>query len=208
MEVEFFHDTICSFCFPMSYRMREIAREMPGLEVVHRSFSLAWGKEDLARMWGSPEKAKTEILKHWERANETDPLRRFNVEGMRAAAFDFPSSGNPLLAAKAAGILWGGQRYWDLFDAMQKAMFTESRDISDLGVIGDLVRACRMDFSAWQKQFEDLATRESVRDDIALAAQYGITEVPTLVVAKSRKIPGSVPTEKLRELLAGFFGGG
>ena len=206
MEVEFFHDTVCSFCFPMSYKLREIAREMPDLKVIHRSFALVWEKADMERMFGSMENARAEILEHWKRANETDPLRRFNPEGMRAARFDFPTSKNPLLAAKAAGILWGEARYWDLFDAMQRAMFVESRNICDLEVIGDAVRGCGMDVSAWKRQFEDPSTLAGVKEDLALVESYGITSVPTLIVDKKRKISGSLPAERVKELLMEYGG--
>ncbi len=40
MKIEFFHDVICSFCFPMSHRMREIQKRYPNVEIIHRSFSL------------------------------------------------------------------------------------------------------------------------------------------------------------------------
>lgn len=38
VEIEFFHDVICSFCFPMSYRMRQLQEQMPDLQIVHRSY--------------------------------------------------------------------------------------------------------------------------------------------------------------------------
>ncbi|KAJ73436.1 DSBA oxidoreductase [Enterococcus faecalis AZ19] len=37
MKIEFFHDVICSFCFPMSDRMHEIQQEFPDIELIHRS---------------------------------------------------------------------------------------------------------------------------------------------------------------------------
>ena len=38
--IEFFHDVICSFCFPMSYRMRELVKVMPEVDVYKRQESL------------------------------------------------------------------------------------------------------------------------------------------------------------------------
>lgn len=46
--IEFFHDVICSFCFPMSYRMRRLKEIMPDVEIVHRSFALV--KEEKQEM--------------------------------------------------------------------------------------------------------------------------------------------------------------
>ena len=201
MKVEFFHDTICSFCFPMSYKMRIIAKEIPDIEIIHRSFSLVWEKEDLINMFGSTSNAKREIMTHWEHANQTDPLGRFNIDGMKAATFDFPTSKNPLLAAKAAGIIGGEDTYWDLFDELQKAMFMQSKDISDIEVIEECVKAISIDFDTWQKQFNDPATLNKVKEDFDLVKKYGIRGVPTLIVNGEHKVSGSLPVEELKNAI-------
>lgn len=33
VKIEFFHDVICSFCFPMSYRMRQLVEQMEYVEI-------------------------------------------------------------------------------------------------------------------------------------------------------------------------------
>jgi predicted DsbA family dithiol-disulfide isomerase len=88
MKIEFFHDVICSFCFPMSYRMRQVQKKYPNIEIIHRSFALAWEEEDLNKMFGNRDNAKKEILGHWEHANQNDDLHRFNIEGMKQAVLD------------------------------------------------------------------------------------------------------------------------
>ena len=102
LSIEFFHDVICSFCFPMSYRMRQIEKLMPDIEIIHRSFALVREEYDFDVMFGSREDAKEEILGHWEHANENDDLHRFNINGMRKADCLFPGSMKALLACKAA----------------------------------------------------------------------------------------------------------
>ena len=72
--VEFFHDVICSFCFPMSYRMRKLQEMMPEIEIVHRSYALVKSERDFDRMFGSRKAAKEEIIGHWEHANKNDDL--------------------------------------------------------------------------------------------------------------------------------------
>ncbi|MEG2938504.1 MAG: DsbA family protein, partial [Vagococcus sp.] len=57
MKIEFFHDVICSFCFPMSYRMRQVQKKYPNIEIIHRSFALAWDAEDLNKMFGNRDNA-------------------------------------------------------------------------------------------------------------------------------------------------------
>nr|WP_242541661.1 DsbA family protein [Vagococcus fluvialis] len=116
MKIEFFHDVICSFCFPMSYRMRQVQKKYPNIEIIHRSFALAWEEEDLNKMFGNRDNAKKEILGHWEHANQNDDLHRFNIEGMKQADFPFPTSKNGLLASKAAKLIGGEEAYWQVFD--------------------------------------------------------------------------------------------
>ena len=98
--IEFFHDVICSFCFPMSYRMRQLQVMMPEVQIVHRSFALAKSERDFDVMFGSRAAAKAEIMSHWEHANQNDDLHRFNIAGMRQTDFPFPSSMKVLTLAK------------------------------------------------------------------------------------------------------------
>lgn len=135
MQVEFFHDVICSFCFQMSYRMRKVAAKYPRLNIQHRSFALGWEADAFIQIFGSHEAVKPEVMSHWEHANQNDDEHRFNIEGMKEQDFLFPTSKNGLKAGKEAGLLAGEEAYWDVFDALQKALFVDNHDISDLAVI-------------------------------------------------------------------------
>ena len=123
MKIEFFHDVICSFCFPMSDRMHEIQQEFPEIELIHRSFALGWSANDFETMFGSRAAVKEEVLTHWVHANQNDSKHRFNIEGMRKQRFDFPTSKNALLVAKAAGYIGNQDTYWLLFDKLQEGLF-------------------------------------------------------------------------------------
>ncbi|MBM7688842.1 DsbA family oxidoreductase [Enterococcus ureilyticus] len=195
--IEFFHDVICSFCFPMSYRMRQVKKEMPEIKVIHRSFALARESQDHDRMFGSRENAKKEILSHWFHANQNDELHRFNIEGMRETDFLFPTSMNGLLAAKAAGIVVGEDSYWDVFDALQAALFMDSRNIDDLDVLEAIIKNCSIDFEKWQSAFTDPATLALVEEDFNLANAYQLTGVPALIVNGKYLINGAQPMEQI-----------
>jgi len=183
----------------MSYKMRQIAAEMPELEIVHRSFALAWDKEELLESFGTMEKAKADIVSHWKHANDVDPLRRFNIDGMLAGSFEFPTSQNSLRATKAAGIVGGMGVYWDLFDELQKAIFMRSEDVSDMEVIEKNARAVVPDFEAWKRQMDDPATVAKIRQDFELVRKYGIDSVPTLIVDETHAVSGALPVEELRK---------
>ncbi|NLL48162.1 MAG: DsbA family protein [Firmicutes bacterium] len=195
--IEFFHDVICSFCFPMSYRMRELAKLMPEVEIVHRSFALVREEAEFDQMFGSRAAAKDEVLTHWEQANQNDDLHRFNIQGMREADFPFPTSMKGLLACKAASLVGGEAAYWDLFDALQNAFFVQSRNIGDQDVINEIVRETGLDFGKWQDHYQDPKTLEAVERDLRLVEHYGITSVPTLIINGKRPVVGALPLPRV-----------
>lgn len=195
--IEFFHDVICSFCFPMSYRMRELVKVMPEVEVIHRSFALVREGGEFDKMFGSREAAKEEVLGHWAQANENDDLHRFNIQGMREADFPFPTSMKGLLACKAAFFTGGEGAYWDIFDALQTAFFVHSRNIGDQAVIGEIIRETGLDFENWQSNYQDPKTMEAVGSDFLLVKQYGITVVPTLIINGKHRVVGTLPLARV-----------
>ena len=195
--VEFFHDVICSFCFPMSYRMRQLAKMMPEVEIVHRSFALVRDEKDFDEMFGSREAAKDEIVKHWDHANQNDDLHRFNIEGMRQTDFLFPSSMTGLIACKAEFFTAGNAAYWDVFDGLQNALFVQNRNIGDQDVIDDVVRETGIDFDQWKQHYLDPKTKDAVENDFYLVWQYNITSVPTLVINGKHRVNGAQPLPKV-----------
>lgn len=201
MQVEFFHDVICSFCFPMSNRMRKIAAKYPRLEIKHRSFALGWEKDQFIQMFGSHEAVKPEVLSHWEAANQNDDDHRFNIEGMRDTDFLFPTSKNGLIAAKAAGITAGDDGYWDVFDEIQDALFVQNKDISDVAVLEEAVKNTNVDFEAWQEAFENPETEQAVLEDLNRVRSYGIQGAPALVINQKYLISGAQPQEVIEKTI-------
>ncbi|CAM3723961.1 DsbA family protein [Erysipelothrix urinaevulpis] len=198
LKVEFFHDVICSFCFPMSYRMREVKKQVPELNIIHRSFALAPTQNDLKLMFGSLEKAKEEIMSHWEQANQNDTLHRFNIEGMKEQDFIFPYSMNGLRAAKAAGIIGGEAMYWDVFDILQTALFVDNLDIADEAVIFNLLNAYEgIDFETWKSVYQNNDTKIAVESDLQLARNYGVNSVPSLIIEGKYIVNGALPEAQL-----------
>lgn len=201
MKIEFYHDVICSFCFPMSYRVRQLVKKYPKLEIIHRSFALAWEEEQMVEMFGSHEAAKPEVLTHWAQANQQDELKRFNIPGMRDQDFLFPTSKNPLKAAKAASIVGNEDIYWEVFDALQHALFVESRDVSNIEVIEEIVKTTSVDFDLWKETFENEDTEQKTLEDMIRAQQFGLQGVPALVIEEKYLISGAQATEIIEQTL-------
>ena len=201
MKIEFVHDVICSFCFPMSHRMRKIDEKYPKVEVTHRSFALGWGAEQFESMFGSHEAVKPEVMGHWEQANQNDDLKRFNIDGMKDQDFLFPTSKNALIAAKAAGIVGGQNAYWEVFDALQYALFTENQDVSDITVIDSVVNKTTLNFTDWKSQFENQETEKEVLKDLDFVRQNGINSVPALIIEDKYLISGAQPQSVIEDTI-------
>lgn len=202
ISIEFFHDVICSFCFPMSYRMRQLQKELPNIEIVHRSFALVRDDNDFNLMFGSRAKAKEQIVEHWVHANNNDDLHRFNISGMMATDFPFPASMVPLRVCKAAGLVHGQDAYWNVFDALQEALFVKNLNIEELSVLQDCIKSTGVNQNLWEKQFADDKTLTAIFDDFKKVSEYNITSVPCLIVDGHKKISGAISLPELRKELS------
>ena len=58
LKIEFFHDVICSFCFPNVCKNAQGCKDLIILRINHLSFALAWSEEDFIRQFGSREAVK------------------------------------------------------------------------------------------------------------------------------------------------------
>ena len=205
MKIEFFHDVICSFCFPMSYRMRQLKERRPELEVIHRSFALVPEVGAFDGMFGSREKAKAEILTHWEQANKNDDLHRFNIDGMKEKDFLFPTSMPPLRAVKAAEEVGGHDMAWDAFDALQNALFVDNKNIEELEVMKEALSKTSIDLEKWQMAYDSSNSLEEVNKDLALVKSYGISGAPFIVVNGKYGLNGAQSLAKIEEFIDGVI---
>ena len=185
----------------MSNRMRQLQKMMPEAQIVHRSYALVKSERDFDKMFGSRAAAKAEIMSHWELANRNDDLHRFNISGMQQADFPFPTSMKALIACKAAYFTAGEAGYWNVFDALQNALFVQNRNIEENNVIEDCVKKSGIDFAVWEQHYNSGETKDAVERDILLAKQNNIQGVPCLIIDGKQHISGAQPLSKIIQLI-------
>ena len=201
MQIEFFHDVICSFCFPMSYRMRKVTAKHPKLNIIHRSFALGLEADKFIQMFGSHEAVKPEVMDHWDQTNLNDDDHHFNIQGMKKKDFLFLTSKNRLKVAKAAGLLASEAAYWDVFDAIQYALFVDNRDVCDLAVIEDILREAGMNVKEWKAQFFKAETEDAVLEDLQRVRDYGFQVAPAIVINQKYLISGAQPQAVIEQTI-------
>jgi len=197
MEIEFFHDVLCAWCYALSPRLRRLTEEFPEIKVIHRSFPLAPEPSDIVQMFGSKEKGKRDILQHWKAANMNDDEHRINAELMEQRDFDYPYSTPALLACKAAELQGGQEMHWDYFDKAQEAHLTLCRNIADFDVLTDIARELGLDVEKFSADLRGEQVKYLLRLDIDRALELGVEATPTLV-ANDGMLTGAVPYDSLK----------
>lgn len=200
MQVEFFHDVLCAWCFALSPRMRRLVAEFPEIEVIHRSFALASDADRLVEMFGSKEAAKREILNHWRNANENDDEHRIHTEDMALRTFDYPYSMPGLLACKSAELQGGQLAHWNMFDRIQKAHLVETQNIADFNVLLQCADEVGLDTERFKNDFESDATLDAIYQDSYTAKELGVNAVPSLLINGRKLLSGAHKYETLKEL--------
>ncbi|GBD02963.1 hypothetical protein HRbin19_00233 [bacterium HR19] len=198
IEVEFFHDVLCAWCYAISPRVRRLASEFP-IKVVHRAFALAPTPESIEQIFGSKENGKKEILSHWRAANQNDDEHRINADLMEKREFDYPYSLPGLIACKAAEVIGGQDAHWDIFDRIQKAHLTECLNIADFEVLLLCAKDVGLDLKKWIDAFTDRSTLELLIQDLQKAEDYAITGVPTLVASGKHRLVGAQKYDVLKK---------
>lgn len=198
--IEFFHDVLCAWCYALSPRVEKLKDTFgKRIEIIHRSFALAPEPDGIARIFGSLEQGKKEILNHWRAANQNDDEHRIMVDLMASRQFDYPYSTPPLLACKAAELQGGNAMHAKMFNRLQKAHLTECLNINDLEVLRQCASEIGLDTTKWEKDFNSKEVRQMLDDDLYRAYQYGINSVPTLIANQKYKLTGAQPYNILLE---------
>ena len=197
MEIEFFHDVLCAWCYALSPRLRRLTEEFPDIKVIHRGFPLAPEPNDIIQMFGSKEKGKRDILQHWKAANMNDDEHRINAELMEQRDFDYPYSTPALLACKAAELQGGQEMHWDYFDKVQEAHLTLCRNIADFDVLTDIARELSLDVEKFSADLRGEQVKYLLRIDIDRALELGVEATPTLV-ANDGMLTSAVPYDSLK----------
>ena len=198
--IEFFHDAVCGWCYLLSPRLRQMAKEYD-VTIVHRAYVLQRNDDEIAKRFGSLELAKNEILWHWQQCkSQAEDPGRINIEGMRAANFTYPSGFNAALAMKTAEVIEGQSGHWRYFDAVQNAHLKMAKNIADTEVLLDIAELLGFSRLEFKELMELESTVYAVEHDIATARNLGVRSVPSMLINGKRLISQTLTLDQLRAL--------
>jgi predicted DsbA family dithiol-disulfide isomerase len=194
IELEVFTDYVCPWCYLGDNRVKKLKREY-NITVKVTHFPLhpetpAEGKS-LADLFGrGPEelKARHEQMQGLMDAEGLPYSQRSHTYNSRLAQE----------IGKWAETQPGGEAIHDKFF---EAYFVERRNVGDVEVIIDVVRAAGLDEAEARAVIADRRFKEAVDEDWAKSRAIGVTGVPTFV-SYGKGVVGAQPYEVLEQLMA------
>ncbi|WP_445399781.1 DsbA family oxidoreductase [Zobellella sp. An-6] len=198
--IEFFHDAVCGWCYVLSPRLRKLV-ERADVEVKQRCFVLQRNDKEMVQRFGSLAAAKSEILKHWVACQQkADDPTRFNIEGMRARPFSYPSGYLAALGAKAAELLGNSDTHWDYFDEIQRLHLKVNDNIGDREVIIAAAGNIGLDTEAFAKALDSDEVRQAVETDLKRARDFDLRSIPSLIINGEHVVSDTLTNEQIERL--------
>jgi predicted DsbA family dithiol-disulfide isomerase len=209
MRIEIFSDVICPWCFIGKRRFETAISRLRdrGVDVqvdyMFRPFQLdptaptdspTPAKDAYAKKFGGPERA-TEILDHVTSVAAQDDIT-FNM--------DIAVRANTFLAHRLLSYALkkhGSVVQIPLKERIMDAYFTDGKNIGDIDVLADCAQSAGIDRIEAHTFLSGDELVDEVRSEIAEAAEYGVTAVPTFIINGQWSVPGAQDVEMFERII-------
>ena len=209
MRIEIFSDVICPWCFIGKRRFETALSRLRdrGVDVqvdyTFRPFQLdptapndspTPAKDAYAKKFGGPERA-TEILDHVTSVAAQDNIT-FNM--------DIAVRANTFLAHRllSYSLLKHGAAVQILLkERIMDAYFTDGKNIGDIDVLADCAESAGINRAEAHTFLNSDELVDEVRSEIAEAAEYGVTAVPTFIINGQWSVPGAQDVEMFERII-------
>ncbi|MGG7212524.1 DsbA family oxidoreductase [Clostridium nigeriense] len=198
MKVEIWSDIFCPFCYIGKRRFENALKnfsDKDDVEVIYRSFELNPDApkvnnnsihEAIAEKYGmSVEEAKL---------NNDGIVRQAASLGLKYN-FDTLILTNSFDAHRLIHFAKDFDKNNEMAEALFKAYFTDSKNISDFNTLGDIAKSIGLNKDEAIKVLNSDKYKKEVREDENLARNYSITSVPTFIIDDKFMISGAQSEE-------------
>jgi predicted DsbA family dithiol-disulfide isomerase len=209
MRIEIFSDVICPWCFIGKRRFETAISRLRdrGVDVqvdyMFRPFQLdptaptdspTPAKDAYSKKFGGSERA-TEILDHVTSVAAQDNIS-FNM--------DIAVRANTFLAHRLLSYALkqhGAAAQIALKERIMDAYFTDGKNIGDIDVLADCAESAGIDRTEAHTFLSGDELVDEVRSEIAEAAEYGVTAVPTFIINGQWSVPGAQDVEMFERII-------
>ena len=209
MRIEIFSDVICPWCFIGKRRFETAISRLRdrGVDIqvdyTFRPFQLdptapndspTPAKDAYAKKFGGPERA-TEILDHVTSVAAQDNIT-FNMDiAVRANTFHAHRILSYALKLHGAAV------QILLKERIMDAYFTDGKNIGDIDVLADCAESAGINRAEAHTFLNSDELVDEVRSEIAEAAEYGVTAVPTFIINGQWSVPGAQDVEMFERII-------
>ena len=136
---------------------------------------------------------------HWERADTQEDGGTFRAWHSDAP---FPSHSLPSAEASSCATLQGEEAFHRYHFALLKAIFEDSRNISDPDVLIRIAEEQGLDVSRFKKNLLSGSQKDKVlREHLDGIEQFGVQAIPTVIFGRKQAVVGSVPREEYEKVI-------
>ena len=140
----------------------------------------------------------------WQRIGAEEPRASF---GQPAIGAPLPTSSIPALTAAKCAERQGGDAFERLHERLFTALFRDHLDIGRPDVLRRLARESGLHVARFEADYAGEAYEAVLRDCAEGAAWFGVSGLPTVILAEKVSLVGAVPTERYRLLIDWLLAG-
>ncbi|MBE2182219.1 MAG: DsbA family protein [Anaerolineae bacterium] len=194
IQVDVWSDFACPWCYAAALNLKQL-QETEAVDITWHAYEL--------RPAGSPP-ITPEYLRHINEVSKPQFERMMRQEyGIEVNSGPFGINSRVALIADKYAEAQGNHAF---HDAVKQGYWLEAKDISQLEVLREIAEGAGLDGEAFAEVMSDPANYAEydleVTQDVRQAHAYGLQGVPAQIFAKRYLIPGAVPVETLREVVA------
>ncbi|AWR98280.1 thioredoxin domain-containing protein [Acidianus sulfidivorans JP7] len=201
MEIKFFHDVLCPFCFIATRRLINVAKDYKDEVIVrHKSFMMISSLDDLKEIAPTVDDAR-EVFK-----NEFSILKRYIPDydpekviskGKIGYVWSLP----PQMACKAAEFQKGDEGHWLYYAKAQEKFFFDGEDITSDDVLIEIAKEVGLDVEKFKQDYKSKKAKLAVIEDEEEAHAMGIRGVPAIVINDKWLIRGVQSEDYYRQVI-------
>jgi len=200
IQITFFHDVLCPFCYVTNKRLRKVLQGRDDVRVKHKAFMIISSLDDLLAAAPTEEDARelfrsefSILTRYFPDYNPDKVLSK----GKIGHVWSMP----PLMACKAAEFQRGDEGHWDYFTLAQEKFFMEGENINDDKVLISIAEEVGLDVERFKKDFKSKEAKLGVIQDEEEAKAMGIRGVPALLINDKWLIRGVQSEEFLKQAI-------
>jgi putative protein-disulfide isomerase len=179
-------DPMCSWCYGFGPELRTLLDGLPGMPL-----HIVVGGLRAYNTKTMDAELKTTLLSHWQHVAERTGLP-FAPDALSREGFVYDTE--PACRAVVTARTLAPQAAFAVFEAIQQAFYTQSRDVTQGEVLAEIASAAlaangqAVDAATFFAAWNSTAMQDATREDFEQTKRWGVSGFPTLVLERDGQL--------------------